>query len=64
MNLILNDLPPIHWAFAGAGIAVTTLAGFRAPARLVGRWGPAPRPLEPAPRLLGERREWIHAVEG
>jgi uncharacterized membrane protein YedE/YeeE len=26
MNLILNDLPPIHWALAGAGIAVTTLA--------------------------------------
>jgi hypothetical protein len=26
MHLILNDLPPIHWALAGAGIAVTTLA--------------------------------------
>jgi uncharacterized protein len=26
MTLILNDLPPIHWAFAGAGIAAITLA--------------------------------------
>ena len=26
MTLILNDLRPIHWALAGAGIAVTTLA--------------------------------------
>jgi uncharacterized membrane protein YedE/YeeE len=25
MNLILNDLPPIHWAIAGAGISATTL---------------------------------------
>lgn len=25
MNLLLNDLPPIHWAMAGALIAATTL---------------------------------------
>jgi uncharacterized membrane protein YedE/YeeE len=25
MTLILTDLPPIHWAWAGAGIAVVTL---------------------------------------
>lgn len=25
MNLILNDLPPIHWALGGLGIAATTL---------------------------------------
>jgi uncharacterized membrane protein YedE/YeeE len=25
MRLILNDLPPIHWAVAGAGIAAVTL---------------------------------------
>jgi uncharacterized membrane protein YedE/YeeE len=25
MHLILNDLPPVHWAVAGAGIAVVTL---------------------------------------
>jgi uncharacterized membrane protein YedE/YeeE len=26
MTLLLNDLPPIHWAIAGAGISATTLA--------------------------------------
>ena len=26
MLLILNDLPPLHWAVAGAGIALVTLA--------------------------------------
>jgi uncharacterized membrane protein YedE/YeeE len=26
MRLILNQLPPLHWAFAGAGIAAVTLA--------------------------------------
>ena len=26
MNLILNDLAPIHWAAAGAGIAAVTVA--------------------------------------
>lgn len=26
MNLILNDLPPLHWALAGLGIAGITLA--------------------------------------
>jgi uncharacterized membrane protein YedE/YeeE len=26
MLLILNDIPPIHWALAGAGIAAVTLA--------------------------------------
>jgi hypothetical protein len=26
MNLILHDLPPMHWAAAGAGIAAVTLA--------------------------------------
>jgi uncharacterized membrane protein YedE/YeeE len=25
MNLIVNDLPPIHWALAGLGISATTL---------------------------------------
>jgi uncharacterized membrane protein YedE/YeeE len=25
MNLILNDLPPMHWAIAGAGVAAVTL---------------------------------------
>jgi uncharacterized membrane protein YedE/YeeE len=36
MNLILNDLPPIHWAWAGAGIAAVTLLLLWAGSRRLG----------------------------
>jgi hypothetical protein len=36
--------------------------GDRRPARRLRRGRPGERPLEPAPRLLGERREWIHCL--
>ena len=50
---------------AGAGRRLdqdVPAGGDRRPARRLRRRRPGERPLEPAPRLLGERREWIHGL--
>ena len=50
---------------AGAGRRLdqdVPAGGDRRPARRLRRGRPGERPLEPAPRLLGERREWIHGL--
>ena len=50
-------------AGAGRGLDQDMPAGGdRRPARRLRRGRPGERPLEPAPRLLGEGREWIHGL--